>query len=157
MNSKKIYPSTDSCYFTIWGMVLNHCESGCPKFNRHLNMRPFGIQPLFVHWNIKLVWFSDLHCAINKYWITLKIISPNYPYFKSYHNIQNRWTTVSADFIDRIRSEPVFSHRRFFKTNKQLYHCRGWQLKGSLGINIYFFQILLDDPFLYGCSWSNVW
>ena len=22
---KKYYPSTDGCYFTIWGNVLNHC------------------------------------------------------------------------------------------------------------------------------------
>ena len=30
------------------------------------------------------------------------------------------------------------------------YHCRGWQMKGYLGINILFvfFQILLDDPCL---------
>ena len=34
-------------------------------------------------------------------------------------------------------------------TNKQWYHCRGWQMKGSLGIS-FFCQILLDDPF-YKC------
>ena len=35
--------------------------------------------------------------------------------------------------------------------NKQLYHCREWQMKGSLGINIshVFFQILLDYPFCF--------
>ena len=35
----------------------------------------------------------------------------------------------------------------FFNINKQWYHCRGWQMKGSLEINI-FFQILLDNTFL---------
>ena len=36
------------------------------------------------------------------------------------------------------------------KENKQWKHCWGWQMKGSLEINISFvyFQILLDDPFL---------
>ena len=25
VNAKNYYPSTNSCYFTKWGMVLNHC------------------------------------------------------------------------------------------------------------------------------------
>ena len=36
-----------------------------------------------------------------------------------------------------------------WKKNKQWFHRRGWQMKGSLGISIFFsFQIQLDDPFL---------
>ena len=36
---------------------------GCPVFKWHSNTRPFGIQPIFNHFNTKLVGYSNPHCS----------------------------------------------------------------------------------------------
>ena len=103
-----------------------------------------------------ITFYNPIALWLCKYWWQISITHTHLSLFLSNQtrmSIQHYHKLINVFILSWLFSMWSFDFFPLLKicNNKQWYHCRGWQMKGYLGINIYFFQILPAPHY-----WRNI-